>query len=67
MSLRTKSCPECSSENFGEGSGELVRGNGWYGDKRFEWGRYAGVQMARLTAERCAECRHVEHIDPDWD
>jgi hypothetical protein len=41
--------------------------NGWYGDQRLEWGRYAGVRMVRLTAERCGECKHVESVDPDWD
>ena len=60
-------CPECKSENFGVGSGVPVQISGWYGDKRFAWGRYAGVHMVRLTARRCGDCGHVETVDPDWD
>jgi hypothetical protein len=60
-------CPECQGANFGAGSGEPVTANGWYGDKRFEWGHYAGVRVIRLTARRCRDCGHVEHVDPEWD
>ena len=60
-------CSQCKSANFGVGSGEPVQMSGWYGDKRFAWGRYAGVPLVKLTGLRCADCGHVETVDPDWD
>lgn len=60
-------CPKCNGSNFGVGSDEPVTMNGWYGDRRYQWGRYAGVHMVRLTGLRCDDCNHVEWVDPEFD
>jgi hypothetical protein len=64
---RETTCPNCGGENYGIGSGEPVQAGGWYGDKRFAWGRYAGVHMVKLVAKRCPDCKHIENVDPEWD
>jgi hypothetical protein len=64
---RQQLCPACGGPYFGRGDGEPVRGGGWQGDVRYEWGTYGGVRMARVVERRCPDCGHTEEIDPEWD
>ena len=56
-------CPKCHCDDFGTGNGEPVTVGGWYGDRQFNWGRYAGIHMVRLTAKRCPDCGHIWQRD----
>jgi hypothetical protein len=58
---KTKRCPKCKSESFGQSSNEPVTIGGWYGNIRFGWQEISGVRVVRETAIRC-DCGFVKII-----